>query len=942
MVKRALCCGLNYPKQKHQLYGCVNDCLNWDHVLRETFAFDEIRVLIDQHPDGSLATAATQIPTQENILAQLGWLCSGAECGDCLVFMYAGHGVQVRCPDGEIEEALVPEDFSTSRDENGNPPLVWNDELHALFARLPPGAFLTVILDCCHGSHMLDVPCSVDTTRKPPRVVQACERPKEVPGRQEEDWQKMLIPHALARPRFVPTITLRGPPRQRRTPQGSGAHAGRMTLDPGVTAFCFTAARTAETALDASIKAHQQGVMSFCLLEALQSLRHRCTYEHLLEKASTKMDDIREKYMPMMDQYIQLSFCPNSAPTEVVVLDALYARVAQHRLYQKARLEERGQSGDGRGALAPYAQGGADRPAPMNREASSDFVPSPMYHQTGSVQDRGGAHSNGLGPGPVVGYLYVRVHAGHGLKNTDTGIFGDVSDPYVKVKIGTQEERTPTIDNDLNPVWTSGNDFGFHVTERDTILELDVCNANLLKDDSLGKTHVDLHNLPPGQWHRRRDRLQSGMGELEFDIRLDRAQAQPPGGPGVCGAGACPAAAGNHAPGAAGPAGAYGHGGPGEHGFGAPSGGCPSAPPLSSAPYTQQVPPYAGGPGGPGGCPPHGGPPPYGAGGPGGGGPGCGGPGCGGPGCGGPPPHGCPPGGQGCAPYGGQPPYEAPYGAGPPCGGAGEPGAGAGPRPPSYGGPPPYNSNAAPPAAGAPGGPCAPGGVSGPQTYGAPPAGPSGPAHVEQSNPYMAPDPGRTPYPAAEGAPYGDTTAMLGQRSSLGSTQRVPGALPEDDSSNIFGRPNLLGGMPSLFAPGGAAVAGGLGGGVGTINAGAGVFPTPGSQQPAIPASTMGTARPQTAVPQGAVTGNSCAASAGPSAYAAWQGAVLGSGCTAAASPYAAPGTTTTYGTAVATPVVSRVLPSASPVSPAGTGYSMHGAPLGTTVPAVVPNYVRY
>ena len=35
---------------------------------------------------------------------------------------------------------------------------------------------------------------------------------------------------------------------------GAGAHLGRMTLDPGVTAFCLAASRPFETARDASIK----------------------------------------------------------------------------------------------------------------------------------------------------------------------------------------------------------------------------------------------------------------------------------------------------------------------------------------------------------------------------------------------------------------------------------------------------------------------------------------------------------------------------------------------------------------------------------------------------------------------------------------------------------------------------------------------------------------
>ena len=97
--------------------------------------------------------------------------------------------------------------------------------------------------------------------------------------------------------------------------------------------------------------------------EALEDLHYRCTFEQLFEKAVWRLDDIRSKYMPMMDaclilvmlveqmavhrsprvlqrillvffgmgytgiphatedQSIQMSFCPNSAPSEVVVFD---------------------------------------------------------------------------------------------------------------------------------------------------------------------------------------------------------------------------------------------------------------------------------------------------------------------------------------------------------------------------------------------------------------------------------------------------------------------------------------------------------------------------------------------------------------------------------------------------------------------------------------------
>eukprot|EP00448_Togula_jolla_P036717 CAMPEP_0170627260 /NCGR_PEP_ID=MMETSP0224-20130122/31870_1 /TAXON_ID=285029 /ORGANISM="Togula jolla, Strain CCCM 725" /LENGTH=442 /DNA_ID=CAMNT_0010954235 /DNA_START=47 /DNA_END=1376 /DNA_ORIENTATION=+ len=281
---------------------------------------------------------------------------------------------------GEMDYGLVPEDFGTPDDMVRKERLVYDDELHALFARLPAGSFLTLVLDCCHATHMLDVPCSVDTSRRPHRVKQSCTRSAEVADT-EDKWQKALVPHALARPRFIPALPSSGP-RQRRIPPGSGAHLGRMTLDPGVTAFSFSAAYPGQAALDASVKAHQQGVLSFCLMAALCQLRNRCTYEQMLEKACVKLEDIRKQYMPMMDQFIHMSFCPNSAPSEVVVFDDRYATVAQHRLYQRKRLAERGQSGDGLGHPRMDSIGGTRGPQPQpRREESLDFVPSPVPGQ---------------------------------------------------------------------------------------------------------------------------------------------------------------------------------------------------------------------------------------------------------------------------------------------------------------------------------------------------------------------------------------------------------------------------------------------------------------------------------------------------------------------------------------------------------------------------------
>eukprot|EP00931_Biecheleriopsis_adriatica_P041408 TRINITY_DN23669_c0_g1_i1.p1 TRINITY_DN23669_c0_g1~~TRINITY_DN23669_c0_g1_i1.p1 ORF type:complete len:860 (-),score=179.05 TRINITY_DN23669_c0_g1_i1:13-2571(-) len=120
------------------------------------------------------------------------------------------------------------------------------------------------------------------------------------------------------------------------------------------------------------------------------------------------------------------------------------------------------------------------------------------------------------------GSLRVRVQAAHGLRNTDTGLFGDLSDPYVVVRAGGREHRTPTIDDDLDPVWSDGNDFTFPAPATLRSLELEVYNENnenIRRDDSLGKAVLSVPDLRPGVWHRRRVSLEKGAGaELSFEV----------------------------------------------------------------------------------------------------------------------------------------------------------------------------------------------------------------------------------------------------------------------------------------------------------------------------------------------------------------------------------------------------------------------------------------
>ena len=156
----ALTIGINaYPTAP--LHGCVADADLWDKTLRG-LGFEMQPPLRDGDA------------TRERIMAEMNALIGGARAGDTLVIQYAGHGTQVEDLDGDEadgdtpgeDEAICPVDFANGR-------FLIDDDVAEIVARLPAGAQLTFLLDCCHsgtGSRFAavgDAAEPMDPTAKP-------------------------------------------------------------------------------------------------------------------------------------------------------------------------------------------------------------------------------------------------------------------------------------------------------------------------------------------------------------------------------------------------------------------------------------------------------------------------------------------------------------------------------------------------------------------------------------------------------------------------------------------------------------------------------------------------------------------------------------------------------------------------------------------------------
>lgn len=125
------------------------------------------------------------------------------------------------------------------------------------------------------------------------------------------------------------------------------------------------------------------------------------------------------------------------------------------------------------------------------------------------------------------GVLSVVVRCAYGLVNKDTGMYGDVSDPYVTVRLESQAEhlrkRTHTVQNNLNPVWNT-QPFLLPLQNEDDTLIFEVWDENMLSEpEFLGGLELPLSRFAgnPNKPNFVRERLQGvEHGELEVEIGI--------------------------------------------------------------------------------------------------------------------------------------------------------------------------------------------------------------------------------------------------------------------------------------------------------------------------------------------------------------------------------------------------------------------------------------
>lgn len=159
--RTALLVGINYINTQSELNGCYNDVVNVSQYLRSTLGYTagEITILTDGNR-GAYGSASRVPPIRQNIIAGLTNLVAGMIAGDEAVFHFSGHGSLVRDTNGDeatgFDSCLCPLDYSVPASAGGG--MITDDEIRTLLVnKVPRGARLYVILDCCHNGTGCDI-----------------------------------------------------------------------------------------------------------------------------------------------------------------------------------------------------------------------------------------------------------------------------------------------------------------------------------------------------------------------------------------------------------------------------------------------------------------------------------------------------------------------------------------------------------------------------------------------------------------------------------------------------------------------------------------------------------------------------------------------------------------------------------------------------------------
>lgn len=267
MARKALLIGINrYKIPGADLRGCVNDVTNLKRALIQFCGFTEanIKTLLDYR--------ATKAAMQSGIQR----LIEGAKRGDVLVLHYSGHGSNV--PDKNGDEADHRDEILCPTNLDWKDPLL-DDWLRTTFDKLPEGASLSVIMDCCHSGT-----CT--------RAIQPPDAPK----------LERYLPSPWDLAAAESGRDLKGEVRGTLVPDSRSPRAVQKdVVAVNIPEVLITGCRDTQTSADAYIAGTYNGALTYYLVKAIQDTKGKATYRDLHQRTLALLRKGRYDQVPQLE-----------------------------------------------------------------------------------------------------------------------------------------------------------------------------------------------------------------------------------------------------------------------------------------------------------------------------------------------------------------------------------------------------------------------------------------------------------------------------------------------------------------------------------------------------------------------------------------------------------------------------------------------------------------
>lgn len=286
MPSRALLIGINDYNSSHapNLRGCHNDITNVRYILMNYFDFAPENISL-------LADASA---TKTRITMRQGWLFSGVQPGDHIVFYFSGHGSHIRDWDGDEEGRNLKDELDEliclyGMDWRNKETYFVDDELGKWTQQLPEGVNLTVILDCCHSGtatrEVVPPPGFIPVTRESP-IPSDMQPPlghpvTTFPGgpAQALPWEsRPVASRARSEIRFVePPVDIRARIDERRPMK-----TRRLLRSVEMNHMLLTACRDDQTSVGDLIGGYYNGAFTYYLCKTIRDVSVQLTYNEII------------------------------------------------------------------------------------------------------------------------------------------------------------------------------------------------------------------------------------------------------------------------------------------------------------------------------------------------------------------------------------------------------------------------------------------------------------------------------------------------------------------------------------------------------------------------------------------------------------------------------------------------------------------------------------